>query len=271
MKTLIRSVCILLLNTIGYALPVGNPADASILHDGLCLGSSEECCCPSWSLRFGYYGDFVFKHRFQEYGDREGTISRTEIYTNAALLVFNVWNRFDLFSTLGGTRIEIETPVNIVNLSDTIEIETETSFSWSIGLRATLFEWNCLALGLEGQYFSTEPSLKHTQFENSTVNYPDIHAKYREWQIGGGLSYLITSCDCTFGVIPYVAVKYSRAYIDFGDDQVFNLIGLLKVRHQKHWGYAIGFTLFGAQSWSLTLEGRFANESAAHLNVQLRF
>ncbi len=55
-----------------YALPIGNPSEASLCTQGVFFGGSncntcDPCFCwfDAWSLRLGYYGDFVFNRNLR--------------------------------------------------------------------------------------------------------------------------------------------------------------------------------------------------------------
>jgi len=273
----------LLIPTSVLALPVGNPWDASLLRNGVFWeGHCAELCdpnvswCDAWSLRVGFYGDYVFdRHLKLDTNNTPSTMHRTEIYTNAVYLAFNMWDRIDLFSTLGTTNINLSTPIGAFGSNnDYFLLETDTDFSWSLGLRATIWECGCFGIGGEIQYFSTRPNINFIRDENSSPQYGhsgDI-VKYREWQIGLGAAYeyYITSCSTSF--VPYFGVKWSRVRMDSGEYHFegddFDIIDL---ENDWDWGYAVGLTLVGCDKMSVTIEGRFVDERAVHVNTQFRF
>ena len=276
-------------------LPMGNPLDATWLTEGILWEGNdyENSClswCDAWSLRAGYYGDFVFDRRL-EVDDRpnDSDIRKTRIMTNAAYLAFNMWDRYDLFLTFGETKFHIETPGSAFSLrgaggvtfNDTVEVETECYFSWSIGLRATLWECGPLGLGAEAQYFHTRPRLNYFETSVYNVAYFDNRARtnYREYQIGLGATYKIALTECGTYVVPYVGVKWSRARFNM-DDYIIGLTSpftgpliaqMFNLDSHHDIGGVIGVTLVGSDRWSFTAEGRFANELALHINSQLRF
>lgn len=287
-----------------YALPIGNPVDPVLLCDGLFYEGS--CCrlldfcdpgaswCEAFSFRAGYYGDFVFQ-RSMEIDRHEASdfIENTEIFTNAGYLILNIWDRLDLFATLGATNIFLDTNASSFRLSSTallsgnrFELETETAFSWSIGARVILWQCGCTYLGAEAQYFASHPDIErvslHTPLGSagpSPTNsaYPDdnISLKYREWQFGLALAHRINN------LIPYVGIKWAHAQMDM-DDARFTFIGITDpsatatinlhdLESRKDVGYAIGVTLTDCSKKSLTIEARFADEKALHINGQIRF
>ena len=116
-----------------YALPVGNPAEASLFCDSL----FSWCWCENFGVRLGYYGDFVFDRKMKLDAPSKDCLRRTEIYTNAGYLVINFLNRVDVFGTLGATKINID--ANNQNFSPRLfpedkfqkfNLETDTNFSW---------------------------------------------------------------------------------------------------------------------------------------------
>jgi major outer membrane protein len=276
-----------LLQNTGYALPVGNPWDASllcegILWDGHCSDKSNPCTnwCDAWSIRFGFYGDYVFERhlRVDEHGNHS-TIHRTEIYTNAGYLALNFCDRIDLFGTVGATNIAFETPRSAFSssaLNEYILFETETYFSWSVGLRGTIWECGCFGIGAEAQYFYTRPKLNFVRDENDDPQYGRTGDRivYHEWQVGLGAAYQYYIASCESSLVPYIAVKWARACLHSGhllhDDGV-NSVQILDLENDRCVGYAVGITLVGAKKASVTVEGRFADERAVHANAQFRF
>lgn len=226
MKRLLKSV--LVFAALGsasslQALPVGNPAEPSLMIDGILWeGFGGDPCdpCTTWcdavSLRLGYYGDYVFDRVLKtdvakdfEMGaaptkqdtDKLQTapltpISRenpaygkhfqdAEMFTNAAFMALNIWDRFDVFCTLGATNgylkgnsasfnlvglfgdptqaAQVATTKNLPNVSlsqAVIELYTDTAFAWSVGARAALWECGCATLGASFQYAQSKPKVE---------------------------------------------------------------------------------------------------------------
>ncbi|NGX54839.1 MAG: Major outer membrane porin [Chlamydiae bacterium] len=280
MKKLFMTMISVLACGAAFALPVGNPSDASLLCDGViweghCGDPCDPCLtmCDSWSIRVGFYGDYVFNRHLEVDNDNNGQnydIEHTEIYTNAGLIAFNLWDRFDIFATLGASTLYIDTNARafLGTPGQRFELETETDFSWSIGARATIWECGCTSFGIEGQYFYTKPDIKRITTAATYSAYVDdqFDAKYREWQIGIGVSHRINL------LVPYVAVKWAGAKLDL-DDAVISSpsITLWDAESKKVWGFAVGVSLVDCEKVSLTVEGRFADEKAVHVNGQIRF
>jgi major outer membrane protein len=269
--TLITMVC-----GAGYALPVGNPFDPILF--------SEQNACtynPWWNARIGFYGDYVF----ERYGKLTGNenhqnLAHTSLHTNACLLVANMWNRVELFATLGATHIRIRAHTEAL-AGNNVFFETDTGFSWSVGGRGIAYRWHNWVLGIEAQYFSATPRVNFVRNEATfgvtpTINYFNKTVNYHEWQIGSALAVCLNA-DC-YGLkpVPYLAVKWSGIRADF--DGVSSPGGFLggilvfdRVEEQHPVGFAVGMTLIGGCRLSINLEGRFADERAFSLNSQYRF
>lgn len=284
MKKLIMTMLTVLACGATYALPVGNPSDASLLCDGLIWeGHCGDPCdpCLSWceaiSMRFGFYGDYVFNRHLELEDNGGGDIEQTQIFTNAGYLALNIWDRLDVFATLGATNLKFNTNLADftgipVSRDNRLDLETSTNFSWSVGARATLWECGCTTLGLEGQYFRSNMDVRRLTARATSSAYPDnnVQALLQEWQVGLGISHRINM------FVPYVAVKYSRARLGFDNAVVIttdfsDTITLRDQRSKKHWGYAVGVSLVDCEKASLTVEGRFGDEKALYVNGQIRF
>ena len=203
------------------ALPVGNPAEPSLMIDGILWeGFGGDPCdpCTTWcdavSLRLGYYGDYVFDRVLKTDVSKEflmgeapkdasGNITTNspttttpranpaygkhfqdaEMFTNAAFMALNIWDRFDVFCTLGATNGYLKgnsASFNLVGLFGTkehttfpaaavpnvslsqavVELYTDTAFAWSVGARAALWECGCATLGASFQYAQSKPKVE---------------------------------------------------------------------------------------------------------------
>lgn len=224
MKRLLKSV--LVFAALGsasslQALPVGNPAEPSLMIDGILWeGFGGDPCdpCTTWcdavSLRLGYYGDYVFDRvlktdvvKMFDMGAAPETTDTdklandpttptprpnpaygkhfqdAEMFTNAAFMALNIWDRFDVFCTLGATNGYLKgnsasfnlvglfgakqqntiNPAALPNVSlsqAVVELYTDTAFAWSVGARAALWECGCATLGASFQYAQSKPKVE---------------------------------------------------------------------------------------------------------------
>lgn len=280
MKKLAATALMILSCGAAYALPLGNPSEASLLCDGIFFeGPCYDFCesgvgwCDAFSFRLGYYGDFVFdRHLEVDEHHRGDSIEDTEIFTNAGYVAANFWDRFDLFATLGVTNFHIESNAFTFGgpNGDRFKLESETDFSWSLGARVTVWECGCTSFGAEAQYFYTKPHITRVTIAESDSIYPDnnIHFKYREWQFGVGISHRI------WNFVPYAGVKVSGVKIDFGDARLaFNALDIFlhDLENRFSAGYVIGVSFVDRERIALTAEVRFPDEKALYANGQIRF
>lgn len=261
-----------------HALPIGNPADASLLTEGVVWEGCDSCAwLDALSFRAGLYGDYVFDRNLEVNQINFEKMLNTTLYTNAGYFVLNICDIFDLFTTLGSTKIRVHDLTK--PFSDQpggsnfdLVINGASHFSWSMGGRATLWRCRCVGVGIEGQYFSTGPlitSFVRNGSESLFSNRFSMH--YREWQLGLGVTYRV------FFFAPYVAVKYSGCRLTFnnhaflGSAFPFNELFLKNLRNSKRWGWALGCSLIESSRVSFAVEGRFADEQALYINGQIRF
>ena len=288
MQNLFLALVMFMIPTSLLALPLGNPGEASLHTNGVFWDKNVWCDCepsPSFfdafNIRLGYYGDFVFdRHLKVDRKNNRSQIHKTEINTNAVYLALGICNSFDLFGTIGASKIDISTPSSALGFQPIgllnnpfVDIDTETTLSWSAGLRGTLLRWGCLALGLEIQYFRTKPHL-------NSINAPDFDTfyfvneerpLYHEWQVGFGASYRINIADRSSALVPYAGIKWSHCRFTSDNEQTPLLITLYDLENNRDWGYACGLTLLGYNKSSITVEARYRNEKALYVNGQFRF
>ena len=281
MKKLLVTALTLLSCGAAYALPLGNPSEASLMCDGIIFeGYCPDFCQPGVSLcdaiswRVGFYGDYVFnRHLENDSGLVKGkTIEDAELFTNAGYLALNAWDRIDIFTTLGASNLWINTNARGFSGTpgDRLTLESETSFSWSVGGRATVWECGCFAFGVEGQYFRFNGDVTRISVTESLAYYPgsSIAVDYSEWQVGIGVSYRI------WNLVPYIGAKYSSAHADFNHATPhvgFSSLVLDELVSRFNGGYVVGVSLVDCERASITIEGRYPDEKAFYVNGQIRF
>ncbi len=181
--------------------------------------------------------------------------TQSELYTNAGYLALNIWDRFDVFCTLGTTNTYIKGPSAAFNLigllgntdADStntafpnasignafIELYTDAEFSWSVGARGALWECGCATLGAEFQYAQAKPEISQINVVSNVAQFSIAHPK----GFVGDLAKLPLTTDKTKAksvsanfsewqvglalayrlnfISPYVGIKWARAKIDF--------------------------------------------------------
>lgn len=260
-----------------WALPVGNPADASFYSQGFSPWSPYFLC--QWSLRFGFWGDYVY-NKYMKGGKREDIdiVQNFSVMTSQGSITLNWARVWDFFILVGNSRFNQET--TFFNISDDIKelvsIHYPAFTSWGIGGRGTVWNYHGLSIGLEGEYFEARPRVNSfTTFADGVVHYPRSpnQSKYVEWQIGVGPSYTIRSWEGV-DLIPYAAYKYSRAKLD-QKNYAYEAHGKTLVQEDldsaKRNGYAVGATMTFASTAGATIEGRFGNEQAVFVSAEIQF
>lgn len=284
MKKLVMTALVLLTCGAVHALPVGNPSEASLFTNGAwCESSCYDPCdpCSGWldalSMRVGFAGDYVFNRYMETRISNGGDIDTVSLHTNSGYLALNIYDRLDVFTRLGASQLNIESGsilfAGVGTDQGQLELQFTTEFSWSIGARATVWECNCLTVGVEGEYFETKPKAILVSEEGSGSGVIEgLDAKYKEWQVGLGASYrFATSCP-TLSFVPYVAVKVSDSRLDLGTFMTQGQSETARdLEADKLWGCAVGLSLTLCDEIGVTVEGRFFDENALYVNGQFRF
>lgn len=257
------------------ALPIYNPAAASLLPQGVWVEAPVEYCCwwDMFSINFGYMGYKMRDHEMKCTGAKSDDVRRYTRGTNAGYIALNACNRVEVYSTLGASLGDITIPNAALNVADPggFGFTFETDFSWSIGARATLFECGCLAFGLEGEYFRWNPNIRTIETDHPN----GLSYLYTEWQLGFGAAYRISIASGATALIPYLAVRYGHSHFNSGHGQFTTsgdqLLIFPNMKQRHTWGYAVGITLLGCDKIQVTAEGSFINETAALFTASMRF
>lgn len=274
---------LLLLCATVYGLPVGNPAQASLYKRGAFFNPCEVSpCSPLFmfvgglDFRAGFYGDSCWNRELEQYifGTARGTRATSRMKTSAGYVVGNIYGWMDVFGTFGVSTIQVRGNAPITQ-ADEIAFFSP-SFSWSVGSHATLYRCGPFYIGGAGQYFRTQPDL------NSFFNYDsgaDVFfnntnsTAWEEWQVAFGCTLALEN-ELGTGLAPYAAIKFNQGKFVLHGFQ-FTYQGL---EHQlpdleptDFLGWALGCTLIYLEAMSVTIEGRWLNETGVFVNGQLRF
>jgi major outer membrane protein len=292
MKKLALTALAMLSCGIVSALPVGNPTEASLYKNGFWCGrSATDPCdpcfswCDAFSLRVGFYGDYVFNRNMEINGNNnDRDINQFSLNTNAGYLALNICDWMDVFSSLGATTISAFgdavgfSAAGTNSVRGALNLEWFPAFSWSIGARATLWECDCWGIGLEGQYFRTKTNLNYV-LDNLVGDFKYFNANnsatYSEWQVGLGASYTFTLARPDTAFVPYMGIKWAGSKLTH-DLSKFTTEGpktvtITDLQSKKLWGYCVGVTATQNETFGVTVEGRFADERAVYVNGQMRF
>lgn len=272
-------ICFVQIPAFLHGLPIGNPSEPAFSYryeaeiENNCLQDALWCGCfniGSFSPRLGYYGDFVYNRHLKVEEGRK--IEKAKLFTNAGYLAIAFCDQIELFGTIGVTKLETELATVAINpaiRTRRVSFESSANFSWSLGARLVLWELEGFTLGAESQYFDAKLPIFRFATQNPTEGsfYPsDVKFRYREWQIGGGLSYTY----CSY-FTPYIGVKWSMAKVATHHFLIPQLGSLTNWENDMNFGYAIGLSFTDFSPMSVTVEARFADEKAFYLNAQLSF
>lgn len=284
------------------ALPSYNPLISS-LFDGQFLEQAilnPDCCTKIEDIECGedsgncfyflagFYGDYVFdrKMKVNQRDQASGTISTTSLHTNSMMFMVTAFDSFNLFGTVGGCKLGLVTPgVSFGAPSQSLtEIHAQSNLCWSIGGGGTVIEWECVGIGMNLQYFYTKPDLNRVQVialdqGGSHPYHGYVKAAnslvYHEIQASLGVASYFDICYEFASLIPYFNLKYSNATLDMQDTPLYNGTNLVSTLRtlglQRHFGYALGATLLINDVIYTTVEGRFYDEKALHVNMQVLF
>ncbi len=270
---------IVLMTTIAEALPMYNPAGASLLTDGvICTPGPVNYCDPwdSMSFNIGFTGWYVQQHPMLAHvKNRPDTIHDFSYRMNGGYLSLNICDCVEAFSAIGGTNFSINYPAQTLNKpssSAKLNVRTDTSYSLNVGGKWSAWECGNFLMGLEVEYFGAKSRI----ISVGTTELKRVHLHYNEWQISGGGSYRINISGCTTALLPYAGIHYSRTHTSFGKHQSFidedgDRLLLISSRSLRHVGYSFGATLVGCNKIQVTAEATFISETAFLINSTFRF
>ncbi|MCH9610524.1 MAG: hypothetical protein K0U13_05470 [Chlamydiae bacterium] len=274
---------LLFLSSTAFALPVGNPAQATLFQKSVFF---DPCSvnAADWRymfvgelhFRLGYYGDFSKNRSMDEFifGTSQSAVAKIQIQTNAAYATANIYNWMDVFGTFGVSNIQLIRTAGENNVRGITRFSP--AFSWSCGTHATFFKKGHLLLGGMGQYLRTQPEID-SYFNYSTgvqtfFNNTNSTA-WEEWQVAIGPCLQFQNSENT-SFAPYAAIRVSQGKFvlrgfEFEHDGIDHQLPDLKPI--KYFGWALGCTLLNQDAIGVTVEGRWINETALFIEGQMQF
>lgn len=245
-----------------YGLYYGSPDLPNTAKEGLFI--PKEC---SFGLKVGFQNDYVFDKSLKV--ANRASARKIEVfnyYLQQGLLTLNFINRFEAYGSLGSIKFHIE-PRNSGIVRQVYE--TKNEFTWGFGARGILFEFSNAALGLDFKYQGSSPSLQwvsHNGVPRETLD--GAYLRYREWQLGLGLSYALEMFT------PYIGATYNQStaqYKNLPNDFLPDHKRHFSVNSKKKFGMAVGTTLSTGKAFELDLEARMINETAVSAAANVRF
>ncbi len=259
-----KKACIAFLCLLGnmYGLYYGSPNLPDTAREGILLSKT----CPV-GIKVGFQADYVLDKSLK-IASQKSTHSMEvfKYYLEQGVLTLNFINRFEVYGSMGAMQFHMEPRTTSV-IRQTYD--TNYRFSWGLGGRAILFEFSKAALGVDFKYQASSPPFSWicvNAVPKASVG--EAKFRYREWQIGLGLSYALELFT------PYIGALYNQS-----SGQFKYLPKTLLPNHKRHFsmtsrkkfGMAVGTTLSTGGSFELDLEARMIDETAVSAAANFRF
>lgn len=246
---------------MGFALFVGNPSDPVFFQNGILMEEPSQ-----YSLRTGYVSEYIYDALFvDEYDTTLTTRTNATLSTYAAMAIFNLFYRWDLYVFMGASKLTM----------DEI-IETNRTLSWSIGSKATLWQGEKVSIGIDAKYFGTDQKPDYFCIDGRVrpIN-PPFTLELRQFQsavLAGfqmgffvpyfGVTYLWSKITPTPvpGIIIFPELNNYKAEFDSEPS----------INHKKI-GVVLGATLVQEQQMTLNVEARIIDEKAVNISGEIRF
>lgn len=245
-----------------YALYYGCPNLPDTAREGILIPKD-------WFLgiKVGFEADYVFDKSLKVANSKSARkIEVFNYYLEQGVLTLNFIDRFEMYGSMGAIHFHIE-PRMTGSIRQTYE--TNYRFTWGLGGRAILFETSKATLGVDFKYQAASPPfdwMSQNGIPRDSIG--NAKFRYREWQIGLGLSYDLDMFT------PYMAAIYNQStgqykYLD--RNILPDRKSHFSINSRKKFGMAVGTTLSTGTVFELDLEARMINETAVSAAANVRF
>ena len=229
-ETMIKYYVISMMMACVYAIPQSSPITSSALTEGVWVsGHHADRCDPctsfttAWSVRYGFYGDYVYATKL--------TAETLSLWTNAATIVCNLYDRFELFAVYGATQFYLK------QRHSTIDAKAQPYCA--VGYRAVIADVGCFTWNVQGAYACTHIML-------------DQRIQYQQLYLTTAISQRIDTWAPYVGMY-YMYTKKNEAILQ-----------------HRYIGYSVGISMLKAQRAMISVEARFRAQKALHLALDLR-
>ncbi len=246
-----------------FALYNGNPSFPMMPEQSLFFSREE------WfGVKAGYQCDRVYDRRLRvvhrHSADQRKRVQQYDSLSNQGVLTFNFNDRVELFGSAGVMSFDL---TQRVFEEIKVTYDSETHLAWGIGGRAILAYWGDLQIGLNAAYLQSNPPLSSVKM-NGTSSKNHATGKFREWQVGAGVSYWF------HWFIPYLGVDFSDFRMKIKPLNSLKYLfrsnrAVLKEVYPL--GIFFGFGLSPDKVLNINFEARLINENAASGSLDFKF
>ncbi|MBF5050539.1 hypothetical protein CLAVI_000149 [Candidatus Clavichlamydia salmonicola] len=264
----------------------------------------------SMGVKCGFYGDYIFKkkmsiHKVPLYlGDiikisvpvREMSLSHSGVsFTinfqgNDTEKCLSVWD-WEVFGVVGATSMHLSLPLlgfRVPTASDEpntstgmMDILTDIGLSYNVGIKKILYRRNDIVMGVSAEYTTAFPKMHQTILFQ--VDAPEVYfeesphiLRYQDWSTSLSMCTRVNNY-----CFPYVSIiagysiiepsqpenifkEFSTAYLDW------NFI-MRDIESTKILSVACGMSYLVGNNTSVTVEGRWGQQSAIHVDMKVLF
>ncbi len=214
-------------------------------------------------LGIGVEQDIVFNRDMKYAKGTEGldcqnlkidSMSRTMTKISYGLL-----DNLDIYAKLGVANTKAKGKANdsFSGEEGIYNVKANNAFAWGLGAKATYeFDYDWL-LGVDAQYLRHKHN-GHVTFADSDSWKADY--TFQEWQITPYIAKKIGK------FLPYAGIGYSNLAMKHKDED-----GKVKFKAKKNWGASVGTSYQLTENSSLSIEGRFVDQTAVNLACNYKF
>lgn len=247
-----------------FCAACSNPQSPKIIKEGFFISPAN-----FFNFRLGYEGDFVSNRRLIQKHSTPKRVNDFKEYLNSFSCIFNIFNRMDIFGSVGQARIKADWLIeDEANAFSYIELETEYDTSWAVAIKTIFFEWGDTTLSLGGKYSYTKPEISWFAKNGQSFSMQDYDVTFYQWQIDVGLAYKIEM------FIPYLSFKYSKAKAKLAVDNIAissDGSSAVFLKSKNNFGMVLGTALSSGKYFLLNAEIRMVDEEAFSVSGEFRF
>jgi hypothetical protein len=246
---------------LAHAYFNGSPEIPEMIDEGFFYSKENP-----FSLRLGYQRDYTFNAKMKPNSIYNSNFNEFNSLMDQGVVTFTLFDLYEAYAGLGAVDFNIQQQLPNSGIVNYI---TNQEFTFGVGGRFIIFQYDAFVFGVNGNYQYASPKVTSIVKNGMPLlTQDDSRILVHGWQIGLSAAYHVDIFS------PYIGVKYLYEVAHFENipsGVVSTFDTDFKATNRNPVGLFLGVLISSGRNFSVGIESRMIDESAATLTLDLKF